>query len=99
MATKFLVIVEGGIVQDLLANDGTLPDWVPFDWDDFKDDSITYWNNMGAEWQETFKAAAPKLCAYALDTIKEQQEQDAEAERSIPFHDVPDLSRNQRQEN
>jgi len=90
MTTKFMVIVEGGIVQDVL---GTLPDWDRHDWDDFRDNPVEYWNDMGTEWQEFFKQVAPLAYAEALEMVDEQKRSDEEERRSIPFIDVPDQSK------
>ncbi|SRR6266568_2479796 len=93
MTTKFMVIVEGGIVQDVLANDGTSPDWHRHDWDDFRDNPVQYWNDMGTEWQEFFKQVAPLAYAEALEMVDEQKRSDEEERRLIPFIDVPDPSK------
>jgi len=93
MTTKFMVIVEGSIVQDVLANDGTLPDWHRHDWDDFRDNPVQYWNDMGAEWQEFFKQVAPLAYAEALAMVDEEKRLDEEERKSIPFIDVPDPSK------
>jgi hypothetical protein len=88
MSTKYMVIIEGGIVQDLLSNDGTIPDWDRFDWDDFKDNPVEYWDSMGAEWQEFFKEAAPLAYADALAEVQETTEWEEQERRKDPFCDV-----------
>ena len=86
MTTKFMVIAEGGIVQDVLANDGTLPDWDRLDWDDFRDNPVQYWNDMGTEWQEFFKRVAPRAHADALAMVDGQKRLDEEERRINPVH-------------
>lgn len=93
MTTKLMAILEGGIAQDVLANDGTLPDWDRLDWDGFRSNPVQHWDDGGTDWQESLRQVAPLAHADALAMADEQKRSDEEGRRSIPFIDVPDPSK------
>ena len=66
-----IVIVEGGIVQDVL--DGqTRPDYIVWDWDNFRDDPARYWYERAEE------ERACILATFHPSVIRELQEMLAE---------------------
>jgi hypothetical protein len=70
-----------------------------FDWDDFADDPITYWEDYPELIKTVIQKHNPELYASVLESYQDAKAEAAEEKRSIPFHDVPDLSRNQPPEN
>lgn len=61
-----------------------------FDWDDFADDPITYWENYPEEIKTVIQKHNPELYASVLETYMDAKAEADEERRSIPFHDVPD---------
>ena len=70
-----------------------------FDWDDFSDDPVTYWQELSEDIKTLIQKNNPELYASVLETYEDAKAEADEEARSIPFHDVPDLSRHRRQEN
>jgi hypothetical protein len=89
---RAMVILEGGIAQDILSDHAI--EWDRFDWDDFSDDPVAYWGEMGQEWQDFFAQTAPEAYKQALETVEDARADEAKEEADHlllnPFHDVPE---------
>lgn len=68
-----LIWVEGGIVQECTAHS-----WTVFDWDNFEDDPVEYWNELDEDSKRTLQNAWPALYERILPAYNEAKQREEE---------------------
>ena len=89
-----LVVVEGGIVQDVLSDTGRTVDYNVWDWNDFEDDPVSYWEEKTDASKAVYRRTVhPEVYADMIkryNRAKKREQDEREAEQSKdPFRDVP----------